>query len=272
MLDTISQYTQFAFFQRAIVIGLLIAISSSFLGTFLVLKKYSMIGDGLAHVSFASVALALLLNESPLIVSIPIVTIASLFILVLNEKANLHGDAAIGLVSSFAVATGSIIISVGPGFNIDLANYLFGNILMTETIDVVLSFILALIVVMTIIFFYNPLFSITYDEEYAQVNHLKTKYANYLLSILTSIAVVLGIRVVGTMLISSMIIFPTVSALQISNGFKQTIIYASFISVFSVIFGIFGSIFFATPPGASIVVVNGLVFLVMYGIRLLKST
>jgi zinc transport system permease protein len=225
----------------------------------------------LAHVSFATVALALLLNQSPLLISIPIVIIASIFILVLNDKANLHGDAAIGLVSSFAVATGVIIISLGNGFSVDIYTYLFGSILTTTSLDVLLSLVLALVVILTVIFFYNPLFSVTYDEEFAQVNHLQTKFSNYLLSILTSITVVLGIRVVGTMLISSMIIFPTVTALQISRGFKQTIVYAGIASIIAVFVGILLSLIIETPPGATIVIINGLLFFLSYGVKIFKK-
>jgi zinc transport system permease protein len=271
MFDLLIELLSYGFMQRALLVGVLVAICSSFLGTFLVLKKYSMIGDGLAHVSFASVALALLLGLAPLIVSIPIVIMASFLIFKLNEKAELHGDAAIGLISSFSVAAGVLIAKVGDGFNVDLFTYLFGSILTIKQIDVYLSILLSVVVIVSIIMFYNTLFSITYDEEFEKVNGTNTTFTNYLISVLTSITIVLGIRVVGTMLISSMIIFPTVSALQVSKGFKQTILISTINSVSCVILGILTSIIFDLPPGATIVLLNGIVFVGFYLIRKIRS-
>ena len=169
ILNLILEAVQYDFILRAILVGSLIAISSSFLGIFLVLKKQSMIGDGLAHVSFATIAIALLLNKSPLLVSIPLVILSSFLILKLNEKADLHGDAAIGLISSFAVALGVLISSVAKGFNVDLFSYLFGSILVINKLDVVLSIILSILVIFLILMYYNSLFAITYDEEFAKV-------------------------------------------------------------------------------------------------------
>lgn len=271
MFANLLEYFQFAFFQRAIIVGILVAISSAFLGTFLVLKKYSMIGDGLAHVSFASVALALLLDKSPLLISIPIVILAAILIIVLNEKANVHGDAAIGLISAFSMATGIIIIGFGNGFNVDINSYLFGNILTTSTSDVILSLVLTIFVLASVVLFYHQLFSLTYDEDYAKVNAINTHFANYLLSILTAITIVLGIRIVGTMLISSMIIFPTVTALQFTRGFKQTMIYSAIISILAVVLGFILTISINTSPGASIVVVNGVLFFLAYFYRFMRK-
>lgn len=260
------------FILRGIVVGSLIAISSSFLGIFLVLKKHSMIGDGLAHVSFATVAIALLLGKSPLLVSIPLVILSSFLILKLNEKADLHGDAAIGLISSFAVAVGVLISSIAKGFNVDLFSYLFGSILVISRVDLILSVILSIVVILIILLFYNSLFAISYDEEFAKVLGINSKFINYLISTLTSITVVLGIRVVGTMLISSMIIFPTVTALQVSNGFKSTILISSIVSVSSVILGTFISYILNLPTGATIVIINGVFFILFFLMRKLKSS
>lgn len=266
MFDSLFEALQYGFYQRAFIVGILIAISSSFLGSFLVLRKYSLVGDGLAHVSFASVAFALVLGQSPLLFSIPFVILSSIFILYLNEKANVHGDAAIGLVSSFALALGYLVINASTGLNVNIDSYLFGSIITTTRIDLILSLILALIVIFTVIFFYHPLFSITYDEEYAQVT-FKTRFANYLLSVLTSLTIVLGIRIIGTMLISSLIIFPTVTALQLARGFKQTIIYALIVSVLAVVIGLVSSVLFETSSGASIVIANGILFFISFIVR-----
>lgn len=267
VITLIIEVIQYNFMLKALLVGSLIAICCSLLGIFLVLKKYSMIGDGLAHVSFATIALALLLGVSPLIVSIPLVILSSFLILKLNEKADLHGDAAIGLVASFSVAVGVLISSVSGGFNIDLFSYLFGSILVISNIDVILSVALSIIVIIMIVVFYNDLFAITYDEEFTKVIGLNNKLMNYLISILTSITIVLGIRVVGTMLISSMIIFPTVTALQVSKGFKSTIIISTAVSVSSVILGVFISYIMNFPTGATIVILNGFYFIIFFSIK-----
>ncbi|HEY9059449.1 MAG TPA: metal ABC transporter permease [Pseudobacteroides sp.] len=270
VISLIIEAVQYDFMLKALLVGSLIAVCCSFLGIFLVLKKYSMIGDGLAHVSFATIAIALLLAASPLLVSIPIVILSSLLILKLNEKADLHGDAAIGLVSTFALAVGVLVSSVARGFNVDLFSYLFGSILVISNIDVILSVILSVVVIFMIFFFYNNLFAITYDEEFAKVIGLNTRTMNYLISVLTSITIVLGIRVVGTMLISSLIIFPTVTALQVAKGFKSTILVSSAVSVSCVILGVFISFIMNFPTGATIVMLNALCFAVFFLIKKLN--
>lgn len=262
---------QYNFMLKAISAGILIALCSSFLGIFLVLRKYSMIGEGLAHVSFATVAIALLLNKSPILVSIPLVTLASILILKLSEKNKLNGDAAIGLVSSFAMALGVLISSISSGFNIDLFSYLFGNILVISDLELILSIILSIVVIISIILFYNPLFSITFDEDFSNTMGIKVNYINYLVSILTGITIVLGIRVVGTMLISSMIIFPTITALQVSSSFKGTIFLSSIISIFSVIFGVFISFIYDLPTGSTIVLMNAFFFIIFFIIKYFKN-
>ena len=270
-IELLFRALSYTFMQRALLVGILIAISSSFLGIFLVLRRYSMIGDGLAHVSFATVALALLLNQSPLVVSVPIVIGASFLILKLSEENRIGGDAAIGLVSSFSVALGVFISSLAKGFNVDLLSYLFGSILVIGKTDVYFSIVLSIVVLSTVIYYYHDLFALTFDEEYASVMGKNTKKLNQLISILTSITIVLGIRVVGTMLISSLIIFPTVTALQVSKSFKSTIIYAVSVSIVSVVIGIFASFLFDLPTGASIVLINGLFFAIFTLWRISKG-
>ena len=258
---------KYDFILKALLVGSLIALCCSFLGIFLVLKKLSLIGDGLAHVSFATIAIALLLSASTLLVSIPIVILASFLILKLNEKAGLHGDSAIGLVASFSIASGVLISSVSGGFNVDLMSYLFGSILVISKLDVMISIVLSCVVIFTIFFFYNTLFAITYDEEFATVIGLNTKSMNYLVAILTSITISLGIRVVGTLLISSLILFPTVTALQVSKGFRSTLVISSIVSVFCVISGIFISFIKNLPAGATIVFLNAIFFILFFLIK-----
>lgn len=270
LITLLGEAFQYDFILKALLVGSLIALCCAFLGIFLVLKKYSMIGDGLAHVGFASIAIALLLSASPLLVSIPIVVLSSFLILKLNEKANIHGDAAIGLVSSFAVAVGVMISSVANGFNIDLFSYLFGSILVISESDVILSVALSVVILFVILYFYNLLFAVTYDEEYAKVIGLKARTLNYLISILTSVTIVLGIRVVGTMLISSMIVFPTVTALQVSKSFKKTLLISATVSIACVLAGVLISFIANLPTGATIVVLNAICFVAFYMMKRIR--
>ncbi|MDD2702904.1 MAG: metal ABC transporter permease [Candidatus Omnitrophica bacterium] len=256
----IQEALQYAFIQRAIIAGCFMALGCSFMGVFLVLRRFSLIGDGLAHVSFATVAIALLLHAQPIAVSIPLVALASLIILELNEKAGVYGDAAIGLVSSFGIALGVIIASTAGGFNADLFSYLFGNILSVSGFEVWMTAVISLLVVLVTALFYHDLFAITFDEDYAQVSGVKVKAVNRILILLTSLIVVLGIKIIGTMLVSSLIILPSISALQIMRSFRATIALAGIFAVISVIIGIFASYVFNYPSGATIVMVNFVLF------------
>lgn len=261
MLNEILNALQYTFVIRALLVGSLIALSAAFLGVYLVILRQSMIGDGLAHVSFLTIAIALLLNQSTILVSLPIVIAASIGIMHLDEQYEINNDSAIGLISSVAVALAILITSVGSGFSVDLYSYLFGSILVINDIDMYLSIALAISVVILIVINYNSLLIMAFDQEYAQVIGINVKEMKYLIATLTAITVVLGIRVVGTMLISAMILFPTISAMQISKNFKEVIKYASIISIISIIIGVFGSYFLDIPTGSTIVLVNAIAFI-----------
>jgi zinc transport system permease protein len=197
--------------------------------------------------------------------------VASFIINNLNKKAEIHGDAAIGLVSSVSVAIGVMIPSIATNISIDFESYLFGSILFISKTDVIFSVILSVLVIGLVLYFYNSLFAITFDEEFAQVKGLNTRFLNSLISILTSVTIVLGIRVVGTLLISSMIIFPTVSALQLATSFKKTMLYSASISVFCIIAGIFLSYTWDLPTGASIVILNAIIFLILFSLKKIRG-
>lgn len=271
LIDLLAEAISFTFVQRALLVGTLIALCCAFLGSFLVLRKLSLIGDGLAHVSFATVALAMLLAASPLLVSIPLVTLASLIILTLSERTGMHGDAAIGLVSSFSIAAGVLVASLAQGFNVDLMSFLFGSILVISHADVLISVALAAVILGAVVLFYNQLFAVTYDEDFARVLGLNTRMINYMTAMLTAMTIALGIRVVGTMLISSLIVFPTVTALQVSKGFKSTIAVAAVVSVACVVLGVFASYVYNLPTGAVIVLFNAAAFIIAASLRKLGA-
>lgn len=257
MIDFLS----YGFIQRALITGFFIALLCSFLGFFLVLRRLSLIGDGLAHVTFGSVAVALFFKTSALYVSIPLVMISALGILRLIERAKLHGDAAIGIVSSLGIALGILLASLAGGFNIDLFSYLFGNILAISQEEMVISIILSLIVLLVIVFFYHDLLSVTFDEESAKAVGVKTRRINTLLFLLTAVTVVLTMKAVGILLTSALLILPAVTSLQVSKGFKTSLVISSLVGILSVILGIFISFWLNLPTGATIVLLNFLIFM-----------
>lgn len=269
-MDIIDLFSH-GFIQRALIAGSFIAILCSTLGVFLVLRRLSLIGDGLAHVAFGSVAIGLLLRVYPVYVAIPVVMLSSLGILKLIEKARLYGDAAIGIVSSLGIAVGILLASVAGGFNVDLFSYLFGNILAISNVEVVTSIILSVMLILIILLFYQELLSITFDEESAKASGVKTKTINTILVLLTSLTVVLAMRIVGIMLISALLIIPSVTALQIAKGFKITMVIASIVGVLSVILGIFISFVINLPTGATIVILNFIFFAIAFVCKNLRS-
>ena len=253
-------FLQYSFIQKAFFAGSFVAIICAALGLFLVLRKMSLIGDGLSHVSFGAIALGVFFGIYPYYLAIPLVMIASLLILKICEKAKIYGDAAIGIVSAIGIASGVILASVSKGFNVDLFSYLFGNILAINNTELILLVILSLAVLTTIYFYYWDLFSATFDEEYAKTTGIKINFINSLLTILTALTVVLSIKVVGIMLVSALLILPSVTALQIAKGFKTAIFIGAIVSVISVILGITLSFFLDLPTGATIVMINVLFF------------
>ncbi len=220
-----------------------------------------MIGDGLAHVTFGSVAIGLLLKQEPSFVAIPVVVASSLGIMKLMQKARLYGDAAIGIVSSLGIAGGVIVASLSGGFNVDLFSFLFGNILSISSAEVVTSVILSVIVLSVVFIFYDEYFSTTFDEEFARISGINVRKINSLLVILTGITVVLTMKVVGIMLTSALLILPAVTALQIAKSFRNTMILSSISGILSVIAGIYLSFLLNLPTGATIVMVNFLFFI-----------
>jgi zinc transport system permease protein len=257
----IMEYLQYGFIQRALIAGCFVGLLCSCLGLLLVLRRLSLIGDGLAHVTFGSVAIGMVFGIYPLYVSIPVVMLSSLGILKLTEKARIYGDAAIGVVSSLGIAGGVILASVAGGFNVDLFSYLFGNILAISDTEVLISIVLSLLVLLLIYLYYQEIFSITFDEEFARASGIRTGNINAMLVLLAAVTVVLAMNVVGIMLVSALLILPAVTALQLARSFRNAMVIAALTGVCSVAAGIFGSLMLNLPTGAAIVMMNLLFFL-----------
>lgn len=265
MLNSFIDLFQYGFMIRALIAGLLIGISGAFLGSFLVLKRYAMIGQGLAHVAFGAVAVGLLFSNQPLFIAMPLVVLVSILILKLSEKTSVHGDAAIGLAATVAMALGTLLASVDGGFQTELNSYLFGSILTIQTTDIWLSIVLFIAVAVFGVVYYYDLFSMTYDPTFAEVSRVKVARLNLILAILTGVTVVIGIQLLGTILISSFIIFPTVIAMQFQKGFFQTLMIALGVAVSTVFIGISASFIADLPTGSTIVLLNALIFSLIYG-------
>ncbi|MGL5257103.1 MAG: metal ABC transporter permease [Proteocatella sp.] len=262
----------YPFIQRAIIVGVFVSLCAALLGVSLVLKRFAMIGDGLSHVGFGALAFAAVMNVAPLALAIPVVVIAAFLLLRISENSKIKGDSIIALISTGALAVGVMAVSLKKGVNIDLHNYMFGSILAIEKQDVILTLFLSTIVISLYLFFYSQIFSVTFDEGFAKATGINVEIYNMLIALLTAITIVLGMRLVGALLISSLIVFPSVISIKIFKSFKMVIIFSSLVSVFSFISGIFISYLYSTPTGASVVVVNIAILLFFSFIKWLTTS
>ena len=263
-MKVILEMLSYPFLVRALVVGVLVSLCASLLGVSLVLKRYSMIGDGLSHVGFGALAIATALNLAPLAVAVPVVVVAAFLLLRLSQSGKLKGDAAIALLSSSALAIGVMAISLSNGTNIDVYNYMFGSILAMSRDDVRLSVVLAAAVLTLYVIFYHKIFAITFDENFARATGVKAGWYNMLIALLTAITIVLGMRLMGTLLISSLVIFPALTSMRILKSFRSVVICSAVLSVLCFLIGIFFSYVWSTPTGASIVCVNIAAFFVFW--------
>jgi len=271
MLELFQELLSYNFIVRALIVGSLVSLCSALLGVNLVLKRYSMIGDGLSHVGFGSLAVAMALGLAPLQVSIPVVVLAAFLLLRLSESSKIKGDAAIAIISTSALALGVLTISITTGMNTDVCNYMFGSILAMSTADVNLSVVLSVFVLVLFVFFYHRLFSVTFDESFSRATGIRAGWYNMLLALLTAITVVLGMRLMGAMLISSLIIFPALTAMRVCKRYRTVVIVSAVLSVVCFVVGMVASYVLATATGASIVAVNLLMFLIFSLIGALKK-
>lgn len=246
---------QYSFVLRGLEAGLIIAVIAPFIGMFLVLRRYSLIADTLSHVSLAGIALGLLLGINPIITAIISSVLSSVVIERLRMSKKVYGESALAIFLSGSLALAIVLISVARGFKVDLFNYLFGSIVTVKQSDVFIIGILGAIVIMLLLAFYKELVYITFDEESAKVSGIPTRVLNILLIILAALTVSLAIPIVGILLISALIVIPVVAALQLKRSFKQTIIIAECISIFSVVAGIFTSFHLDISTGGTIVLI-----------------
>ncbi|MBR3995494.1 MAG: metal ABC transporter permease [Clostridia bacterium] len=246
--------------QRGIFLGILTAVAAALLGVTLVLKRYSMIGDGLSHVAFGAMSIALVLGFAPLTFAIPVVIAAAFLLMHISRKSRMGGDSAIALVSSTALALGIAAVSLAGGVNTNVNDYMFGSIVAISKEDMYICVPVLTLVIVLFVLLYNRIFAVTFDEGFAKVSGVKTEMYNMIVAILTAVTVVIGMRIMGTLLISGLIIFPALSSMRLFRSYKAVIISSVVISCLCFIAGTLVSIIFETPVGASIVIANAVVF------------
>ncbi|MGN0375174.1 MAG: metal ABC transporter permease, partial [Butyrivibrio sp.] len=256
MPEIIETMLSYPFMVRAFTVGILVSVCAALLGVSMVLKRYSMIGDGLSHVGFAALAAASAANIAPLKVAVPVCIAAAFLMLRLNESSKLKGDSAVAIVCSGALAIGVMIISLSSGMNTDVSNYMFGSILSISSEDALVTRILSVVVIIVFIVFYNRIFAVTFDETFARATGTRAGIYNGVLAALTAVTVVIGMRMMGALLISSLIIFPSLSSMRVCRKYKSVMICSVVISVICFLTGITVSFIYSTPAGASIVCVN----------------
>ncbi len=253
MAEIIEMFS-FPFIVRAFIVGILVALCSSILGVGLVLRRFSMIGDGLSHVGYGALAVASALHVStPLYISIPIVILAAFLLLKLDNSSGVAGDSAVGMISAGALAVGTIIISLTTNSNADIASYMFGSIYALTETDVWLCVGLFIVVAILLAAFYNQIFAVTFDENFSRSAGININIYNIAIAMLTAVTVVIGMTLMGALLISALIIFPPVTAMKTCKSFKKVMISSAAVGVAGLVVGLFASYFLNTPPGASIV-------------------
>ncbi|ALI34812.1 High-affinity zinc uptake system membrane protein ZnuB [Candidatus Nitrosocosmicus oleophilus] len=258
---------QYEFMQRALISGIAISISCSLIGLFLILKRFSLFGDAMSHVAFGGIALGLFLKSNPIWVSLIVSIIGALAIIKLNSSKRIYSDSSISVLLSLGLAMGLVLISLSGGISIDITSYLFGSILLVNIEETVSTVLLSVIVIAFVILYYKKLIYLVFNEEQALVNGINTVVLNILFITLATIAIVMSIRLIGVLMVSSLLIIPNVSSLLLGYGFKKTILFSICFSLISVILGIILAFEWNITPSGMIVITSAGIF---FGVNVLK--
>lgn len=277
-METLIYYLSFPFVQYALVVGVLVALCASLLGVSLVLKRYSFIGDGLSHVAFGAMAIATVMDiAEDLVVVMPVTVLAAVALLRLGQNAKIKGDSAIAMISVSSMAVGYLLLSIfSKSTNVsgDVCSTLFGSTsFLTLTVtDVVVCVVMSVAVLAIMAYYYHRIFAITFDENFAGANGVNVGLGNFVIATVTAVVIVLAMKLVGTLLISALIIFPALSAMRLFKNYKSVLSASALIAVSCALIGILMSILFSVPTGAMIVVTNAAVFLLFSMIGKLRGT
>lgn len=270
-MHLIQEMFSYPFMQRAFIVGILVSVCAALLGPSMVLKRYAMIGEGLSHVGFGTLAVATLLHAAPLTISLPVVILAAFLLLRLKESSSLPPDAAIALISTASLAFGVMVISVSTGMNTDVCNYLFGTILGVTQKELWLTVCLSLLVMLTFLFLYHRIFSITFDEAFTRAVGCPAGISQMLLALMTALTIVLGMRTMGALLISSLLVVPALTAMQAFRSFRAVILCSTVLSLICFCTGLTVSYVCATPTGASISLLHIICFICFFAYRRIKG-
>jgi len=271
LFSTISEMLSFTFMMRAAIVGVMVSLCASLLGVSLVLKRYAMIGTGLSHVGFMALIVAAAVDFTPLFVSLPVVLGAAFLLLRLNENNKIKGDSAVALISASSFAIGVILASQTTGMGVHTCTAMFGSILATTRADVQISVGLSVAVILLFVLSYKQIFAITHDEDFAQATGTKAGLYKTLLALLTAVTVVLGMRMMGALLISSLIIFPALTAMRLCRSFLSVVIVSAIIGVVCFFIGITISYGLDWPTGATVVAVNLAVFIIFSAVGAVRK-
>ncbi len=278
---TLQDYLQLTFVQNALIVGVLISLCSSLLGVTLVLRRFSFIGDGLSHVAFGAMAVAAVVGlTNDMLLVMPVTILCAVLLLCVGQNAKVKGDASVAMISVGALAIGYLLMNLFPpkgksNISGDVCTTLFGgtSILTLKPFDVTLSIVLSVVVVVFFLLFYHKIFALTFDESFAAATGAKTKLYNMLLAVVIAVVIVLAMKLVGSLLISALVVFPALSAMRVFRSFRSVTICAAVISVSCTVGGIIASALFSTPVGSTIVVADIAVFLLftLGGLALRRS-
>ncbi len=267
MINTLLSFFEYDFFIYALITGICISLCAALLGVSLVLKRFSMIGDGLSHVGFGAAAVALSFGLTPLYITLPAVLVAAFLLLKSGGGKFLKGDSAVALISCSALAIGYTAIKIAGGGSIDINSYMFGSIYTVGFSDMLLTVIISVAVILLYIIFYNKIFSVTFDEDFASATGIMVSHYDTLLAILTAVVVVIGMKMMGALLISGLIIFPVLSAVRVCKSYKSVIILSGAVSCFNFVMGLIFSLIINSSPGASVIIVSLFTFVIFTIIR-----
>lgn len=270
----IGYYLQFDFVKYALIVGVLISLSCAILGVTLVLKRYAMIGDGLSHVAFGAMTIAMVLTIADMYLMLPITIVVAILLIRLTNKGKVKNDSAIAMLSVGALAFGYLIVnlfSTSSNISGDVCSTLFGatSILTLSPLDVWTCVILTIVVLFYFIFFHNKIFAMTFDEDFSKATGTKVAMYNNIMAVIVGVVIVLAMKLVGSLLISALIVFPALSAIRLFKSYKMVIIFASIISVIGGVLGILISMLWGTPVGATIVVINIFVYFICFLIEII---
>lgn len=276
MIEKLASYFQYDFVRYALIAGVLIALCAALLGVSLVLRRYSLIGDGLSHVTFGAMTVAMIFSVTPMYVSLPVTVLAAVLLL-RGNKAKLGGDSAVAVISVSSLAIGYLLLNVfskkTTNLSGDVCSILFGStsILTLKKSDVVTCAVLAAAVIIIFAVFYNKIFAVTFDETFARAAGTKTSLYNLILAVTTAVVIVLSVNLVGALLISALIVFPALCSMRLFKSFRAVMLGAAVLSVFCAVAGILVSIVFSTPVGSTIVACELAVFIICIIIDVLKG-